>query len=154
MTRLPDAGVPEHVQCCLQPVDGADKAPVRLLGPAARAPEVGREDEAGEESEEEQEADSDGAPAEQPDLAYLHENVAETTVAVDPVHHVGPVQMMQALQGTLGALQEQAARIAKHEKTPTDAKQQRCSSACCRRGWQAYPAQHGSRCAVRRSFIR
>ena len=46
-TRLPEDGVPEHVQSCLQPVGGADKAPVRLLGPTARAPEVGREDEAG-----------------------------------------------------------------------------------------------------------
>ena len=118
-TRLPEDGVPEHIQSCLQAVDGADKAPVRLLGPASRAPEVGKEEEAGEESEEEQEADSDGAPAEQPDLAYLHENVAETTVAVDPVHHVGPVRMMQALQGTLEALPEQAARIAKTDKTPT-----------------------------------
>ena len=98
---------------------GAGKAPVRLLGPASRAPEVGRDDEAGEESEEEQEADKDGESAEQPDMAYLHENVAETTVAVDPVHHAGPNRMMQALQGTLEALQEQAARIAKNETTPT-----------------------------------
>ena len=57
-TRLPEDGVPEHIQSCLQAVDGADKAPVRLLGPASRAPEVGKEDEAGEESEEEQEAAS------------------------------------------------------------------------------------------------
>ena len=118
-TRLPEHGVPEHIQSCLQAVDGADKAPVRLLGPASRAPEVGKEEEAGEDSEEEQEADSDGEPSEKPDLAYLHENVAETTVAVDPVHHVGPVRMMQALQGTLQALQQQAARIAQNEKTPT-----------------------------------
>ena len=118
-TRLPEDGIPEHIQACLQPVDGADKAPVRLLGPASRAPEVGRDDEAGEESEEEQESGKDGESAEQPDMAYLHENVAETTVAVDPVHHVGPVRMMQALQGTLEALQEQAARIAKNETTPT-----------------------------------
>ena len=118
-TRLPEHGVPDHIQSCLQAVDGADKAPVRLLGPASRAPEVGRDDEAGEESEEEQEADKDGESAEQPDMAYLHENVAETTVAVDPVHHVGQVRMMQALQGTLEALQEQAARIAKNEETPT-----------------------------------
>ena len=64
-------------------MDGADKAPVRLLGPASRAAEVGRDDEAGDECEAEQEADKDGESAEQPDIAYLHENVAETTVAVD-----------------------------------------------------------------------
>ena len=80
---------------------------------------MGRDDEAGEESDEEHEADKDGEPGAQPDMAYLHENVAETTVAVDPVHHVGPVRMMQALQGTLQALHEQAARIARNEKTPT-----------------------------------
>ena len=80
---------------------------------------MGKEEDAGEESEEEQEADIDGEPPAKPDLAYLHENVAETTVAVDPVHHAGPGQMMQALQGTLGALKEQAARIAKNEKAPT-----------------------------------
>ena len=48
----------------------------------------------------------------------MQENVAETTIAVDPVHEVGPVAMMQALQGTLGAIQKQAASIAKNEKTP------------------------------------
>ena len=56
-------------------------------------------------------------------MAYLHENVAETTVAVDPVHHIGPVRMMQALQGTLEALQEQAARIANNETIPTGRQQ-------------------------------
>ena len=124
-TRLPEDGVPDHIQACLQPVDGADKAPVRLLGPASRAPEVGRDDEAGDESDEEDESaeqkatDKDGESPQQPDMAYLHENVAEFTIAVDPVHDVAPVRMMQALQGTLGALQEQAARIAKNEATPT-----------------------------------
>ena len=44
--------------------------------------------------------------------------MAETTVAVDPIHDVGPVRMMQALQGTLGAWQEKAARSVKNEKTP------------------------------------
>ena len=116
-TRLPEDGVPEHIQACLQPVDGADKAPVRLLGPASRAPEMGKEEEAGEQSEEEQDADKESE--QEPDMAYLHENVAETTVAVDPVHHVGPVRMMQALQGTLQVLQEQAQKIAKNEMTPT-----------------------------------
>ncbi len=118
-TRLPEHGVPEHVQACLQPVDGVDRAPVRMLGPASRAPEVGRDEEAGEESEQEQEPEEDAKATEQPDLSYLHENVAETTVAVDPVHHVGPVRMMQALQGTLRAIQQHASRIAKNETTPT-----------------------------------
>ena len=45
-TRLPPAGVPEHITACLQEVAGSEKAPVRLQGPAARAPETGRDDEA------------------------------------------------------------------------------------------------------------
>ena len=69
-----------------------------------------------EESEEEQEADEDGEPAQRRDMAYLHENVAETTFAVDPVHHAGPFRMMQAPQGTLQALQEQAAGSSRPER--------------------------------------
>ena len=50
-TRLPERGVPEHLLNCTQLVDGADKAPVHLSGPAGRAPEHGHKDEAGEGSE-------------------------------------------------------------------------------------------------------
>ena len=50
-TRLPDDGVPEHIQTCVQHVEGSDKAPVRLQGPASRAPELGTIEEAGEDSE-------------------------------------------------------------------------------------------------------
>ena len=94
LSRMPTGRMPQELRPALESrladkADKADKAPVRLLGPASRAPEVGKEEEAGEESEEEQEADKDGESAEQPDMAYLHENVAEATVAVDPVHHVG-----------------------------------------------------------------
>ena len=90
------------------------------MGPASRAPEMSREEEAGDESEEKsaEETDDGGDQSEDPDLEYLQENVADTTIAVDPVHEVGPVAMMQAMQGTLGAIQKQAARIAKNEKTP------------------------------------
>ena len=49
----------------------------------------------------------------------MHENGSEHTVALDPHHDVAPVRMMQALQGSLEALQSQAARIAKNERTPT-----------------------------------
>ena len=30
-TRLPENGVPEHIRCCMQEVDGVDRAPVRLM---------------------------------------------------------------------------------------------------------------------------
>ena len=119
-TRLPEDGVPEHVQVCMQAVEGVDKAPVRLFGPASRAPELGREEEAGEESEGNPTEESDKGEHQpgDPDVEYTHENVAEITVAVDPVHEVGPVAMIQALKGTLGAIQRQATSIAKNEKTP------------------------------------
>ena len=51
MTRLPEDGVPEHLQGCTQHVEGSDKAPVRMQGPASRAPELSTIDEAGEDSE-------------------------------------------------------------------------------------------------------
>eukprot|EP00969_Alexandrium_andersonii_P028173 1229217-Alexandrium_andersonii.AAC.1 len=40
-TRLPTHGVPEHILCCAQEVEGADKAPSRLAGPVTRAPDIG-----------------------------------------------------------------------------------------------------------------
>lgn len=101
----------------MQSVEGVDSAPVRFLGPASMVPEVGREEGAGEESEEEAGEESEEETA-RCFSACCDENVAETTIAVDPLHDVAPVRMMQAVQGTLGALQEQAARIAKNEKTP------------------------------------
>jgi hypothetical protein len=117
-TRLPERGVPEHLLNCRQLVDGADKAPVHLSGPAARAPEHGHKDEAGEESEcsgHETEDDAEDG-ADQPDLGYLYENVAESTVAVDPVHDIQPVRMMQALQAKIGALSTHAKNIVANEK--------------------------------------
>ena len=52
-TRLPERGVPEYVLACAVEVEGADSAPSRMDGPAARAPEQGRREEAGDESENE-----------------------------------------------------------------------------------------------------
>ena len=90
------------------------------MGPASRAPEVGREEEAGDESEGKSTDESDKGEHQpgDPDVEYTQENVADITVAVDPVHEVGPVAMMQALKGTLGAMQRQAISITKNEKTP------------------------------------
>ena len=117
-TRLPERGVPEHLLNCIQLVDGADKAPVHLSGPAARAPEHGHNDEAGEGSESSGQETEDDAEvgADQPDLGYVYENVAESTVAVDPVHDVQPVRMMQALQAKIAALSTHAKNIATNEK--------------------------------------
>jgi hypothetical protein len=48
-------------------------------------------------------------------LADLEDGVAISSIAVDPVHHLQPVQMMQALQGKIELMHEQAATIAKNE---------------------------------------
>ena len=48
-------------------------------------------------------------------LEDLADDVAVSSIAVDPVHHLQPVQMMQALQGQIELMHEQAAKIAKNE---------------------------------------
>ena len=118
-TRLPEEGIPEHILCCTQQVEGADKAPVRMSGPASRAPELGKDDEAGEESDRSDGVDDDDEDvgAAQPDVESVHDNVAESTIALDPLHDVAPVRMMQALQGTIEAVSAHAAQIAKNEKS-------------------------------------
>ena len=116
-TRLPEDGIPEHIRCCTQHVDGADKAPVRMSGPASRAPELGKDDEAGEESDRGEGVvdDDQDAGAAQPGVEYVHDNVAESTIALDPVHDVAPVKMMQALQATLEAVSGHAKQVVKNE---------------------------------------
>ena len=47
---------------------------------------------------------------------YYRKNSGERTVALDPVHDVAPVKMMQALQGIIPTLQTHAAQLAKNEK--------------------------------------
>jgi hypothetical protein len=118
-TRLPEDDVPEHIRACLQHVDGADKAPVQMSGPASRAPEQGKDEEAGEESDRSEctDEDNDDAGAAQPDMDYVHKNVAESTIALDPLHDAAPVRMMQALQGTIEAVSAHAATIAKNERS-------------------------------------
>ena len=71
--RLPENGVPAAVLHCVQQVDGADKAPVHLDGPAAKAPEVGKDEgDAGDDSDEQSEADQgcNEVDSPQPDLEY------------------------------------------------------------------------------------
>ena len=105
-TRLPEDGVPEHLQCCTQHVEGSDKAPVRLLGPASRAPELSTIEQAGENSESHSDGD-DGSPADdaaaQPDVTGEHDNAAENTVALDRVSDIAPVRMVSEKAGGLGS---------------------------------------------------
>ncbi len=95
-TRIPAHGVLEHITHCAQEVAGAENDPVRLKGPADRAPELGKNDEAGDESEDTSEKDDDDAGTAKADVDP-HLDVAEVSIAVDPIHHVRPVQLMQAL---------------------------------------------------------
>ena len=48
-------------------------------------------------------------------MSYVYQNVAESTVAVDPLHDVQPVRKMQALQAKIQALSTHAKDIAKNE---------------------------------------
>ena len=120
-----------------------DNAPVQLDGPASRAPEHSFNDDAGEASEDDTSDSSTVASGEHPaseitaatcssrkaadtpaaslpttctaSLEDLEDGVAISSIAVDPVHHLQPVQMMQALQGQIELMHEQAAAIAKNE---------------------------------------
>ena len=117
-TRLPEDGIPEHIRNCVQHVHGADKAPIRMSGPASRAPELSKDDEAGEESDRSDSADDEDqrVGAAQPDVECAYDNVAESTIALDPLHDVAPVRMMQALRGTIEAVSAHAAQIAQNER--------------------------------------
>ena len=156
-TRIPQDGVPEHLQCCTQHVEGLDKAPVRLLGPTSRAPELSTIEEAGEDSESHSDGD-DGSTADdgahQTDVSGEHDIAAENAVALDPVSEIAPVRMMQALQGSIEALQAQAARIAKNEKNAYHRCFRRCSSTCRRRGREALLEICGARSADHCPIVR
>eukprot|EP00812_Abedinium_dasypus_P007843 NODE_1_length_8589_cov_4.556480.p1 GENE.NODE_1_length_8589_cov_4.556480~~NODE_1_length_8589_cov_4.556480.p1 ORF type:complete len:2586 (+),score=446.46 NODE_1_length_8589_cov_4.556480:571-8328(+) len=127
-TRLPEKGVPEHIRLCLQEVQGSENAPVRLKGPADRAPEIGKHEEAGDTSDATSECDSTHeAGAAQPASQLLstgdvqagapHEDsVAEDSIAVDPTHELKPVRLMQALQAKIDALQAHAQAVIRNEK--------------------------------------
>ena len=86
-SRLPDVGVPEHITVCAQEVDGSERAPTHLHGPASRAPETGRDDEAGDASEEH----SDDKDCGEKHRDGPGDDEAEASIAVDPIHDVPPV---------------------------------------------------------------
>ena len=85
---------------------------MHLQGPASRAPETGRDDEAGDASEEHS-GDEDCGDKHRDGPG---DDKAEASIAVDPIHEVQPVKMMQALQGNIEALQNHAATIIRNEK--------------------------------------
>ena len=90
--ELPAHGVPDHVLLCAQEIAGYENAPVRLQGPTTRAPESGAAQPQGDDSE----GDADESQHAEPD-ADAHLNAAEASIAVDPIHELRPLKMMQAL---------------------------------------------------------
>ncbi|MCP4965331.1 MAG: hypothetical protein GY926_08845, partial [bacterium] len=111
-SRLPAHGVPTQLTACLQEIDGSENAPVRLQGPASRAPDVEKHEDASSETEE----DSACEPVHAATTAEEHLEAAEVSIAVDPVQDLPPVKMMQALRGTIDALQTHAAKLIRNEK--------------------------------------
>ena len=99
---------------CAREVEGSERSPVQLRGPAARAPEIGRDEEAGDASEEHSDDEDCGDKHREDPGSWL---VAEASIAVDPTHDFKPVKMMQALQGNIEALQKHAANIIRNEQT-------------------------------------
>ena len=113
--RLPEDGVPLHIAACALEVHGSENAVVHLQGPASRAPDVGKQEEAGDESDVES-ACNETAETATASCAEPFEEAAEFSIAVDPVHDVKPVKMMQALRGNIEALHSHAAAILRNEK--------------------------------------
>ena len=123
-TRLPECGVPEHITACASTVEGAERAPSRLLGPASRAPEISKYEEADEATDASDSHDDKDAPVSArgacqpadgqdagPDAAATGEGIAEASIAIDPTHHLKPAKMMQALRAQLDAVQAHAAKV-------------------------------------------
>ena len=83
-TRLPRVGVPDHIFACAREVDGSERAPVHLQGPASRAPETSRDDEAGDASEEH----SDDEDCGDKHRDGPGDDEAEASIAVSPTNDV------------------------------------------------------------------
>ena len=95
-TRLPDNGVPEHITACATQVSGAERAPMRLDGPASKAPELGKAD-AGETASEDSNSEESDDNEQKASLA----TGAEACIAVDSVHDIKPVKAFNALKAQL-----------------------------------------------------
>ena len=98
-------------------MEGAERAPSRLLGPASRAPEISKYEEADEATDASDSHDDKDAPVSArgacqpadgqdagPDAAATGDCFAEASIAIDPTHHLKPVKMMQALRAQLDAM--------------------------------------------------
>ena len=87
-TRLPEDGVPPHLEHCVHIIDGLEHAQVQLSGPASRAPERGTLEEAGEESEQgsEEALEKEQQAAGPLPLQEMNANVATASIALNVEH--------------------------------------------------------------------
>ena len=119
-TRLPVDGVPEHLEHCVQQIEGLENAPVQLSGPASRAPERGMLEEAGEASEESSEMEGDEETTQQqesPSLEEANANVSTASIAVDPSQDPKDTQMLEVLKAQITQLEHQAKTVFRRERT-------------------------------------
>ena len=119
-TRLPENGVPPHLEHCVQHIEGVEDAPVQLTGPASRAAESAAFEEAGEESEpgEEEVAreEQEGVESAQLSLQEVNANVATASIAVDPSSDPKDTQMLQVLKAQISELERQAKTVFQRER--------------------------------------
>jgi hypothetical protein len=101
-TRLPVDGIPEHITACATQVSGSERAPMRLDGPASKAPDSGKVDDGGQTSSEDKEDTECEECNNAADDASFTAG-AEASIAVDSVHEIKPVRQMQALRAQLQA---------------------------------------------------
>ena len=111
-TRLPLEGIPEHITSCATQISGSERAPMRLDGPASKAPDSGKVDDSGQTSSEETEGEESNDDPENTSSA----TGAEASIAVDSMHDIKPVRAMQALKAQIEAMQTHAEKIIRNEK--------------------------------------
>ena len=111
-TRLPLEGIPEHITSCATQISGSERAPMRLDGPASKAPDSGKVDDSGQTSSEESEGEESNDDPENTSSA----TGAEASIAVDSMHDIKPVRAMQALKAQMEAMQTHAEKIIRNEK--------------------------------------
>ena len=111
-TRLPLEGIPEHITLCATQISGSERAPMRLDGPASKAPDSGKVDDSGQTSSEETEGEESNDDPENTSSA----TGAEASIAVDSMHDIKPVRAMQALKAQMEAMQTHAGKIIRNEK--------------------------------------
>jgi hypothetical protein len=114
IARLPVDGIPEHITVCATMVPGSERTPMRLDGPASKAPEKGIVHDDGQTSSEDDTECEEGNNAAE-DASFTAG--AESSIAVDSVYEIKPVRQMQALKAQLDSLHRNAEKIIRNEKT-------------------------------------